>query len=421
MDRVREEERVGQGETVLDTGTAPLRLAFFDLANLGWTAGLQYYRNLFSALRRLDDDRRPHIAVVVPPSTRSGRSETYLALADEVIETPVGPGSGGGFGRRQVRRVQRRLGGGGGAWRLERTLRARRIDAMFASVSEFGPSFGVPLLGWIHDFQHKHYPEFFAAKENQARDRLYERMAAHCSRIVLSSHDARQDYERFFPAHAGKARVLQFVAEVPEGVYEGDPRRMCDEYDLPERFLYLPNQFWVHKNHGLVVDALAVLKTRRPDITVVCTGNPADHRDPLYFGELLAKISRLGLRERFVVLGWVPHAHTARLLRQSVAALQPSLFEGWSTTVEEAKSIGKTIVLSDILIHREQAPPSALYVDPADPEALADLMVEAYDTRSPGPDEALEAEARAAMPGRTRAYAETFLAIAADAKAWPSA
>jgi hypothetical protein len=36
-------------------------------------------------------------------------------------------------------------------------------------------------------------------------------------------------------------------------------------------------------------------------------------------------------------------------------------------TVEETKSIGKTIVLSDIPIHREQAPASALYFDPSTP------------------------------------------------------
>jgi glycosyltransferase involved in cell wall biosynthesis len=179
--------------------------------------------------------------------------------------------------------------------------------------------------------------------------------------------------------------------------------------------VYLPNQFWLHKGHGVVVDALHQLLTRRPDITVVCTGNTTDTRDPLHFGELLARVSQLGVRENFVVLGWVPHAHTFHLLRQSLAVLQPSLFEGWSTTVEETKSIGKPIVLSDIPIHREQAPPEAAYFDPSDPAALAERLIEVYETRSPGPDHELEARARAELPGRTRDYATTFVEIARDA------
>jgi glycosyltransferase involved in cell wall biosynthesis len=395
-----------------DRAEGPLRVAFADIVNSGWTAGAHYYKNLFIALGQLDENRRPHIAVMVSPS-KAGGYDTYTDLADEIIEAPAA--TRWDFVLRQVQRARRRIGIDTRAGKpVERLLREHGVDAMFASWAEFGPFEQVAQLGWIHDFQHIHYPQLFSAKENRQRDQLFERMATNCSRIVLSSEDARRDYERFSPSFAHKARVLRFVSQVPAGVYDAGADRICDEYHLPERFVYLPNQFWAHKGHGLVVDALAQLKSSRPEITVVCTGNPSDNRDPLHFGELLARVSRLGVRDNFVVLGWVPHAHTFHLVRQSVAVLQPSLFEGWSTTVEETKSIGKTIALSDIPIHREQAPASALYFDPTDASALADRLIELYDTRSPGPDEALEEMARQALPERTRAYAETFVDIVRD-------
>ena len=394
---------------------APLRLAFHDIANAGWTAGSNYYKNLFSALRQLDEDRRPHVSVLVSPSKRLGGYDVYSELADEVVEMP---GSRSGFLVQQVQRAKRVLGGAAGPGRsVERLLTNHDIDAMFACWVEYGPDFGIPLLGWIPDFQHKHLPDLFSAAENRQRDQLFERMAANCTSIVLSSEDARRDYERFHPAFASKARVVRFVAQPPAGVYAGDPSRMCTEYHLPERFVYLPNQFWVHKNHGLVVEALALLKASRPDITVVCTGNPADNRATVYFGELLARVSRLGVRDSFTVLGWVPHGHTSDLIRQSVAVLQPSLFEGWSTTVEETKSIGKTIVLSDIPIHREQSPAGAIYIDPNDAASLAEGLIQVFDTCSPGPDLALEALARQALPERTRAYAQTFLDVVRETMA----
>ena len=201
---------------------------------------------------------------------------------------------------------------------------------------------------------------------------------------------------------------------MPPDVYDTDPGWICDEYRLPERFVYLPNQFWVHKGHRLVIEALAQLRASRPDMTVVCTGNTADHRDPMYFGELLAEVSRLGLRENFVILGWVPQAHIFHLMRQAVAVLQPSRFEGWSTTVEETKSVGKSIILSDIPVHREQAPAGVLYFDPTDAAALAEQLVAAYETCSPGPDPVLEQAARDALPRRTREYAESFVTIARE-------
>ncbi len=39
----------------------------------------------------------------------------------------------------------------------------------------------------------------------------------------------------------------------------------------------------------------------------------------------------------------------------STALINPSQFEGWSTTVEEAKSLGVKMLLSDLEVHKEQA------------------------------------------------------------------
>jgi glycosyltransferase involved in cell wall biosynthesis len=111
------------------------------------------------------------------------------------------------------------------------------------------------------------------------------------------------------------------------------------------------------------------------------------------------------------MLGVVPHAEVYALMRQSVALLQPSLFEGWSTSVEEAKSLGKRVILSDIAVHREQDPPQARLFAPSDAEALAGCLVEAFATSKPGPDHALEAAARAQLPVRTRAFGTAFVTI----------
>jgi len=396
-----------------------VRIAFNDIDNFGWTAGAHYYTNLFRALHDLPADRRPEIVVADREGGAIGGYDTYRALADAVIELPQEHGPR--FVGRQVERVKRRFGAPPPRPVAEHALVEHGVDVVFACWRHFGPDFAVPSLGWIPDFQHEHHGDLFPPEELEHRNRLFAQMAANCTRIVLSSDDARRDFERFHPQFAHKGRVLRFVAQVPAGIFDDDPAAVCAEYHLPERFVYLPNQFWVHKNHDVVLEALALLASTRPEITVVCTGNTADDRDPLHFGQLLAKVSRLGVRDTFVVLGWVPHAHTFRLLRQSLAVMQPSRFEGWSTTVEEAKSIGKAIVCSDLAIHREQDPPQAWYFDPADPADLAARLVEVYDTRTAGPDRDLEAAARAALPQRTREYAESFLAIAADAVADPGA
>jgi len=160
-----------------------------------------------------------------------------------------------------------------------------------------------------------------------------------------------------------------------------------------------------------VIDALALTKAAHSDITVVCSGNTNDYRNPHYFNDLLFKVAKSGIHQQFIVLGAIPHSHIFALMRQSVGVIQPSKFEGWSTTVEETKSLGKGIILSDISVHREQNPPQAVYFAPDDPHALARAMIEIWQDACPGPDATLEQHARATFQQRQQAFAAAFMEI----------
>ena len=61
-------------------------------------------------------------------------------------------------------------------------------------------------------------------------------------------------------------------------------------------------------------------------------------------------------------------------MRASIAVINPSLIEGWSTTVEEAKSLGVPLILSDIPVHREQNQ-EVMFFDPRSARSLAETML----------------------------------------------
>jgi glycosyltransferase involved in cell wall biosynthesis len=290
------------------------------------------------------------------------------------------------------------------------------MDALFTNGSALKQipmrlRFRLPTLVWITDFQHLHLPDMFTRQEVDKRNKGYLMMAERADRVVLSSRSVQADFENFAPCMADKARVLPFVAQLPADIFVNDSRWVCDYYHLPERYFFLPNQFWKHKNHQVVIQALSILQSRSPDIKVVCTGNTHDYRTPSYFPELLATISQLGVRDSLILLGMVPHNHVFQLIRQSLAVIQPSLFEGWSTTVEETKSIGKHMILSDIGVHREQAPQQALFFDPRNPQALADCLKKMFNETQPGPNVELEALAREQLPQRTIDFGMKFVEI----------
>jgi glycosyltransferase involved in cell wall biosynthesis len=288
------------------------------------------------------------------------------------------------------------------------------IDAVF-SLGYYDKNVQVANLAWIPDFQHVHLPEMFTEQELTARDNGYRYIAKNSTLVVLSSKNALKDFREFSPEYAQKGRVMQFVAHVPAGIYDNDPSDVCGTYKLPDKFIYLPNQFWKHKNHFLVLDALKLMKDKGITPHLVLTGNIADHRNPDFFKSLKDRISSFGIESQISILGLIPHEDVYKLIRQAAFILNPSLFEGWSTTVEETKSVGKKILLSDIEVHVEQAPPKALYFNPKDAADLAEKLDDMWNSSSAGPDRELEQQARDQFPARMKQFADTFTEITKEA------
>jgi glycosyltransferase involved in cell wall biosynthesis len=386
-----------------------LRIAFADLESAGWTAGGHYLRNLFSGLHAIELECRPEIVLV-----RTSLDLSVLSsYADQTIICPAQP-----FRYNVQKRLVRELPSRIQRWvepqpPLVATLHENTVDCFF-SLDPMGPKFHLPVLTWIPDFQHKHLPEMFSESERRTRDELFQRTGRYATRVVLSSQTVLRDYEDFAKRGYAEARVVSFVAQVPTEIYKIDSVTVCKKYNLPERFFYLPNQFWKHKNHQVVIEALALACARRPQLTVVCTGNTHDYRHPHYFAQMLAQIAERNLRHNLIILGLVEHSMTYQLMRQAIAVLQPSLFEGWSTTIEEAKSLGKRVIASDIAIHREQNPAESRYFIPQNAQSLADTLVDTFDTIPSGPDMMLEQAARDLLPKRTRTFGQTFVNLCAE-------
>ncbi|MCH7925666.1 MAG: hypothetical protein IIC51_09045 [Planctomycetes bacterium] len=104
-----------------------------------------------------------------------------------------------------------------------------------------------------------------------------------------------------------------------------------------------------------------------------------------------------------------------KLRRAATAVVQPSLFEGWSTAVEDARALGKTLFLSDIPVHREQNPPRATYFDPESSEMLADGIEGAWATIPQSDQESRFEQARIEHRRHVIAFGRTFRELVCEA------
>lgn len=383
-----------------------IRVGFFlNVTGQVWLGGTSYFRNLLTALADLPERE------IQPVILTSIGSRPALAAELPSADWRCPPS----LQRYHPRWIARKLMAPftDGERLLERDLQALDIDVLSHS-GHLGPGARIPALAWIPDFQHLRLPHNYTPRQLRSRNRLYARLCRYATRIVVSSHDARKDLADFFPDAISKCRVLPFVANVPDPATLPSRETLERKYVFSGRYFFLPNQFWVHKNHRVVVDALYALRHQGTAVTVLASGKPADDRDRGHFSRLMHHAETLGVAGQFRVLGLVPYADLMALMWHSVAVINPSRFEGWSTTVEEAKSLGVPVIASDIEVHREQKPPAGVYFPPDDSETLAQLMRQEWDADRSEFRRCLAEEARRQLAGRRVAFARQFESYVLD-------
>jgi glycosyltransferase involved in cell wall biosynthesis len=164
----------------------------------------------------------------------------------------------------------------------------------------------LPNVFWIPDFQHKKLSDFFSKEEIYERDTNFLNSVKRATLIITSSENAKKDFKEFYPNYLSKVRVLKFTPFFDKQTYLNNSTYISAKYEIPKKFIYIPNQFWKHKNHLIVFQALAILKKKNINPFIVFTGNTIDYRHPEYFENLTNQIKDWNISQNYKILGLVP-------------------------------------------------------------------------------------------------------------------
>jgi glycosyltransferase involved in cell wall biosynthesis len=376
------------------------KVAFTIIGGEQWKGGYNYLMNLLGALRQYQAD---HLRVCV----LVGEDATEQVLRDlsavEGIEV-----------RRHVcLNVDQRgpmlvkallLGRDS---EFQSLLNELHVDVVFESARFFGWRLKQGAIAWFPDFQHRLMPSMFPRRAFWRRELGFWAQILSGRRLMVSSEDAAGHFRSLYPTGHERLHVTRFSVPAGDAAVGTPVDVLRGKYALPRQYFFLPNQFWRHKNHKVVVDALAILRNRGVEAVVVCTGAKSDPRAPAYFDDLMENVKVAGLADAFRVLGLLPYADLVGLMSGARALINPSLFEGWSTPVEEARANGLPLLLSSISVHQEQAGDIALFFDPASASDLADQIERM--ARFDEPDYlAITQKLRQSAIGRRRDFAAAF-------------
>ncbi len=381
-----------------------IRVGFTLFSDASWTGGVNYFQNLFSALSENSSSIIEPILFITPETDKLVVDQLAGTLGKESIIVRTKE-------RAFWQRVKNFF------WKtlfqidLEslKYFQNARIDVVFQNDSWYGYRFPLPTIVWIADFQHKHLKTMFNSYRRIKRDIAYFVLCYSASKIMLSSEDAANDCRFFFPISKGKTSVVPFAVDVNHFGIECDAFSVFNKYKLPIKYFYFPAQLWRHKNHLNLLKAILLLKNRGVEVIVVASGNPSDRRNPNHPSEVVKFISSYGLENEFRFLGMIPYENILKLLRNSAGMINPSFFEGWSTTVEEAKALGVPLILSDLNVHKEQVSEPCYFFDPNDINSIASVLAKAWGELGAGPrNNTIEFDAVLKYRDKRREFSKKF-------------
>ena len=221
----------------------------------------------------------------------------------------------------------------------------------------------------IHDLMHIYeptFPEVGEAKELAARKILFSDLTRNASDILVDSPLGKQHVLENYTVDPDQVHILPF--RPPKALLQAVPTAPATP--LPEKFIYYPAQFWPHKNHGRLLEAIASVRTDLPDIHCVLTGSTK------YDGFVKARevISALGLESQVSILGYVATEEASWLYRNARCLVMPTFFGPTNIPPLEAMALGCPVAVSDIYAMRWQCGDAAVYFKPDSVEAIAETL-----------------------------------------------
>ncbi len=238
------------------------------------------------------------------------------------------------------------------------------------------------LVSWYADLQHKYYPEFFPRRKIMERTARIKFILRNTNDLVVSSMAVANDFKKFFKIRKDlNIHVFHFVSVIND-LSGLDIAKLKVKYGLPEEYYMISNQFHRHKNHRVLLQAMAILKKSGKTLNYAFTGRfPSETHSP-YLKDLHDIIEHNNLGDQIYFLGIIPRVEQLLLMKHSKAVIQPSLFEGWSTVIEDSISLQVPVIASNLPVNIEQLGDRGVYFDPQDPSALASILID-YPDRNP--------------------------------------
>jgi glycosyltransferase involved in cell wall biosynthesis len=221
----------------------------------------------------------------------------------------------------------------------------------------------------IHDLLFIRYPHLYKKLDVELYRRKFKFACQNADRIIAVSQQTALDITRFFNIDPSQIDVV-YQGCLPQFKREYDPIRLLrvkDKYRLPADFILNVGTIEPRKNTLQIIKAMIINK--KIDIPLVIVG-----RATKYKNEIINLARKEGLDKQIIFLHNVPTDDLPKIYQMAKVFVYPSIFEGFGIPIVEALHSKVPVISSKGSCFIEAGGNSSIYVDPTDPEELAESI-----------------------------------------------
>ena len=222
----------------------------------------------------------------------------------------------------------------------------------------------------IWDLCHRDMPEFPEVnyfREFEIRESIYNKAPKKAIAVLTDSELGRDNAIRRYNLDSNRVFSASFVPSA--NAKKTGFLDIKKKYQVDGEYIYYPAQFWAHKNHVYIIDAIAKLKEKGIFLTAIFSGSDKGNLD-----YVLNYAQKLNVADLVRYIGFAPDDEIYHLYKQSLALVMPSYFGPTNIPPLEAFAIGTPVIYSDLAGLREQVADAAVLCDLKNPQNLVEHL-----------------------------------------------
>ena len=140
-----------------------------------------------------------------------------------------------------------------------------------------------------------------------------------------------------------------------------------NKYNLKsQKYFIFCSAWWKHKNHSTLIKAFNKFAQKNSDVKLILVGKHPEIFESRPIQEFFS--------DRIIIAGFVPDEELGILLKNALAFIHPSIYEGFGIPITEAMANGIPVACSNVASLPEVAGSAALLFDPFDTDSITEAM-----------------------------------------------